>query len=45
MLDPFSSAVFSTESGDFNLIMRQEAQGIPMEQIMDNLIKAKADAR
>jgi type-IV secretion system protein TraC len=45
MLDPFSSAVFSTESSDFNLIMRQEAQGVPMEQIMDNLIKAKADAR
>ena len=45
MLDPFSAAVFSTESSDFNLIMKQEAEGIAMEQIMDNLIKVKADAR
>ena len=45
MLDPFSSAVFSTESGDFNFIKKQEDQGVPMEQIMDNLIKIKSNAR
>ena len=45
MLDPFSASIFSTESADFNFIGRQEAKGIPMEQIMDNLIKAKKDAR
>ena len=45
MLDPFSASIFSTESADFNFIARQEAQNIPMEQIMDNLIKAKADAK
>lgn len=41
MLDPFSSALYSTESSDFNFIKRQEEQGVPMEQIMDNLIKVK----
>lgn len=45
ILDEFSASVFSTESEDFNFIARQEAQNIPMEQIMDNLIKAKKDAR
>jgi len=45
ILDEFSASVFSTESEDFNFIARQEAKGTPMEQIMDNLIKAKKDAR
>ena len=45
ILDPFSSAVFSTESNDFNFIKTQEEQGIEMEQIMDNLIRAKTGAR
>ena len=42
MLDSFSEAVFSTESGDFNFIKSREEQGMPMEQIIDNLIKVKA---
>ena len=45
LLDPFSSALFSTEADDFGFIQQQEASGIPMEQIMDNLIEAKANAR
>ena len=45
MLDPFSSALFSTESHDFNFIKNQEQHGIPMEQIIDNLIKAKEYAK
>ena len=45
ILDPFSAAVFSTESGDFNFLNNQEAAGVPMEQAIDNLIKAKANAR
>lgn len=45
MLDPFSAAVFSTESNDFNFIKKQEEQGIEMERIIDNLIRVKADAR
>jgi type-IV secretion system protein TraC len=45
LLDPFSSALFSTESEDFGFIQQQEARGIPMEQIMDNLIEAKANAK
>ena len=45
ILDPFSEAVFSTESGDFNFLNRQEAAGVPMEQAIDNLIKEKASDR
>lgn len=45
VLDPFSSAVFSTESNDFNFLNNQEAAGVPMEQAIDNLIRAKANAR
>ena len=45
ILDPFSEAVFSTESGDFNFLNNQEAAGVPMEQAIDNLIKEKANAR
>ena len=41
MLDPFSNAVFSTESGDFSFIKKQEAMGIPIETIIDNLIEVK----
>ena len=42
MLDPFSNAVFSTESGDFSFIKKQEAMGIPIETIIDNLIEVKS---
>lgn len=45
MLDSFSNAVFSTESTDFNFIRKQEEEGIPIEIIMDNLIKEKARVR
>lgn len=45
MLDSFSNAVFSTESTDFNFIRKQEAEGIPIEIIMDNLIREKARVR
>lgn len=45
ILDPFSEAVFSTESTDFNFLGKQEAAGIPMEQAIDNLIKEKAHVR
>ena len=45
MLDNFSNAVFSTESTDFSFIKKQEEEGIPIEKIMDNLIKEKARAR
>ena len=45
ILDPFSAAVFSTESGDFNFLGKQEAEGIPMEEAIDNLIRYKANAR
>jgi len=44
MLDPFSNAVFSTESGDFSYIKKQEAMGIPIEEIIDNLIEVKRSA-
>lgn len=45
ILDPFSSAVFSTESNDFNFLNQQEAAGTPMEQAIDNLMMVKANAR
>jgi len=45
ILDPFSAAVFSTESRDFNFLNKQEAVGIAMEQAIDNLIKVKANAK
>lgn len=45
MLDSFSNVVFSTESTDFTFIKKQEEEGIPIEKIMDNLIKEKARAR
>jgi len=45
MLDNFSNAVFSTESTDFNFIRKQEAEGIPKEIIIDNLIQEKAHVR
>jgi len=45
ILDPFSAAVFSTESSDFNFLNKQEAVGIAMEQAIDNLIKVKANAK
>ena len=45
ILDPFSAAVFSTESGDFNFLNKQEAAGIAMEQAIDNLIREKAGAK
>jgi hypothetical protein len=45
MLDSFSNAVFSTESTDFNFIRKQEAEGIPIEIIMDNLIREKSRVR
>jgi len=45
MLDSFSNAVFSTESTDFNFIRKQEEEGIPIEIIMDNLIREKSRVR
>lgn len=45
ILDPFSAAVFSTESGDFSFLNKQEAAGIAMEQAIDNLIQVKTNAR
>jgi type IV secretory pathway VirB4 component len=41
ILDPFSAAVFSTESGDFNFLEKQEREGIPMEEAIDNLIQRR----
>ena len=45
MLDSFSNAIFSTESNDFSFIRKQEEEGIPIERIMDNLIKEKGRVR
>lgn len=42
MLDPFSSAIFSTEATDFSFLQEQERQGIPIEEAIENLMKIKA---
>jgi len=45
ILDPFSAAIFSTESEDFTFLNDQELAGIPMEQAIDNLIKVKNNGK
>jgi type-IV secretion system protein TraC len=41
ILDPFSAAIYSTESSDFNFLDKQEKLGIPIEQAIGELAKAK----
>ena len=42
MLDPLSSTIFSTEATDFSFLQAQEKQGVPIEEAIENLMKAKA---
>jgi type-IV secretion system protein TraC len=42
MLDPFSSAIFSTEATDFNFLKGQEEQGVPIEEAIENLMRTKS---
>lgn len=41
MLDPFSGAIYSTESGDFAYLEKQEQIGVPIEQAIDSLMQMK----
>jgi conjugal transfer ATP-binding protein TraC len=41
ILDPFSSALYSTEAEDFNFLRQQEAQNIPIEDALMKLIEMK----
>ena len=41
MLDPLSSTIFSTEATDFSFLQAQEKQGVPIEEAIENLMKAR----
>jgi type-IV secretion system protein TraC len=41
MLDPYSAAIYSTESTDFTFLDAQEKQGVPIEEAIENLIKSR----
>lgn len=43
MLDPFSSAIYSTESTDFSFLEEQGKQGIPITEAIENLVKRREE--
>ena len=45
ILDPYSSAIYSTEAEDFTFLGKQAAEGVPIEIAVDRLIEFKKRKR